>query len=90
MIDGDEIIDGLQNADRVSAIDWGNGKVTFKSLVTNSADIQAAVTNELRRRAYPDWRELADAIYWQQNGDVNPMKAYLAKVKAVKEKFPKF
>jgi hypothetical protein len=44
---------------------------------------------ELRRREYPPLSELADAIYWQENGDKEPMKAYIKKCTAVKDKYPK-
>jgi hypothetical protein len=42
-----------------------------------------------RSHAYPSLTELADAIYWQAQGDNTKMEAYLAKVQAVKEAFPK-
>jgi hypothetical protein len=42
-----------------------------------------------RRREYPSWNELADAVYWQQQGDSTKMDEYVAKVQAVKEKHPK-
>lgn len=42
-----------------------------------------------RAMEYPPMTQLADAIYWQQNGDPSKMEAYLAKVAAVKEKYPK-
>lgn len=45
--------------------------------------------DELRRKAYPPITELADALYWQSQGDQSKMDAYLAKVKAVKDRFPK-
>lgn len=44
---------------------------------------------EVRAKAYPPLRDLADALYWQQNGDPSKMQEYLAKVAAVKEKYPK-
>lgn len=44
---------------------------------------------ERRRREYPPLTQLADALYWQQNGDPSKMEEYLAKVAAVKEKYPK-
>lgn len=44
---------------------------------------------EQRRAAYPPWTELADALYWLNQGNDAPMRAYLAQVKAVKERFPK-
>lgn len=42
-----------------------------------------------RKKEYPDWRDLADAIYWQHKGDLSKMDAYLLKVEAVKLKYPK-
>ena len=44
---------------------------------------------ELRRDAYPPLSDLADALYWQGQGDDTKMKAYLAAVDAVKRQFPK-
>lgn len=42
-----------------------------------------------RQVEYPQLGELADAIYWQSQGDDTKMTAYLAKVEAVKQKYPK-
>ena len=42
-----------------------------------------------REKEYPPLTELADALYHQQNGDDSKMTAYLAKVEAVKQKYPK-
>lgn len=42
-----------------------------------------------RMMAYPPMAMLADAIYWQQQGDNTKMEAYLEAVKNVKEMFPK-
>ena len=44
---------------------------------------------ELRAPEYPPLADLADAIYWQNQGDSSKMDAYLAAVQAVKEKYPK-
>lgn len=38
---------------------------------------------------YPPLAELADALYWQSQGDDSKMTAYLAAVDAVKAKYPK-
>jgi hypothetical protein len=38
---------------------------------------------------YPPLTELADALYWQAQGDESKMTAYLAAVNAVKAKYPK-
>lgn len=50
----------------------------------NSKQYQRNRVNE-----YPPLTELADALYHQQNGDDSKMTAYLAKVDAVKQKYPK-
>lgn len=45
--------------------------------------------SKLRRDAYPPLADLADALYWQSQGDDSKMEAYNAAVAAVKAKFPK-
>ena len=42
-----------------------------------------------RIREYPNLSVLADAIYHQANGNNEPMEAYIAACKAVKDAFPK-
>lgn len=42
-----------------------------------------------RRDAYPPLADLADAIYWQSQGDHSKMERYNAAVEAVKLQFPK-
>jgi hypothetical protein len=42
-----------------------------------------------RRVEYPPLADLADALYWQSQGDESKMTAYLAAVDAVKAKYPK-
>jgi len=42
-----------------------------------------------RRPEYPPLADLADALYWQAQGDESKMTAYLAAVDAVKIKYPK-
>ena len=44
---------------------------------------------ELRAPEYPPLSELADAVYWQAQGDDTKMTTYLAAVDAVKTKYPK-
>lgn len=43
----------------------------------------------LRAPEYPPLTELADAIFWQQQGDESKMAAYVAACEAVKAKYPK-
>jgi hypothetical protein len=42
-----------------------------------------------RQSEYPPLADLADAVYWQAQGDDSKMTAYLAAVQAVKDKYPK-
>ena len=44
---------------------------------------------ELRRREYPPLAELADALYWQAEGDGSFMERYLEKCAMVKVTYPK-
>lgn len=43
----------------------------------------------LRARAYPPLEDLADAIYWQTQGNTLPMTAYIAACAQVKLEYPK-
>jgi len=43
----------------------------------------------LRKNEYPPLEILADALYWQANGDNTKMTAYLTAVAEVKSKYPK-
>lgn len=45
--------------------------------------------SRLRQAMYPPLADLADAIYWQSQGDNSKLNAYNAAVAAVKAKFPK-
>jgi hypothetical protein len=56
-----------------------------------SLEAQYASTEyqRLRQTEYPPIADLADALYWQAQGDETKMTAYLAKVEAVKQKYPK-
>lgn len=49
----------------------------------------SAEYQRLRQPEYPPLSDLADALYWQQQGDDTKMTAYLAAVQAVKDKYPK-
>ena len=42
-----------------------------------------------RRRKYPALADLADALYWSNQGDNTKLDEYYAKVSAVKTKYPK-
>jgi hypothetical protein len=68
-------------------------KPTKDEILAERTRIQAELNSTLYQRKrqpeYPPLGELADAIYWQNNGDDTKMTAYLAKVQAVKDKYPK-
>jgi hypothetical protein len=64
------------------------------------AEVEAEIINQqnlfnnseyqrLRQPEYPPLADLADALYWQTQGDDSKMTAYLAAVEAVKQKYPK-
>ena len=53
------------------------------------AEYNATKYKGLRAEEYPPLADLADAIYWQSQGDNSKMTAYLAAVDAVKQKYPK-
>jgi hypothetical protein len=42
-----------------------------------------------RQPEYPPLADLADALYWQAQGDASKMTAYLAAIQSVKDKYPK-
>ena len=42
-----------------------------------------------RAKSYPPLADLADALFWQANGDSAPMTVYFARVAAVKAAYPK-
>ncbi len=44
---------------------------------------------EQRRYAYPPLADLADALYWQAQGDDSRMDAYMAQITRVKTLIPK-
>lgn len=53
------------------------------------AQWEAAEYQRLRKLEYPSMDILADALFWQQQGDNSKMDAYLAAVQEVKNKYPK-
>lgn len=51
-------------------------------------DAESTVLAE-RAANYPPLADLADALYWQSQGDTSKLEAYLAACDAVKRKYPK-
>lgn len=57
-----------------------------------SIERRTATENEVlaaRKAAYPPLADLADALYWQAQGDNTKMDAYHAAIAAVKAQYPK-
>lgn len=76
-------------------VDWHGqpAPVTEAEIQAELARLQAEYDAKeyARKRApeYPPLTELADAIYWQSEGDNTKMTDYLTKVELVKQKYPK-
>lgn len=52
-------------------------------------DYDAKEYQRQRARAYPPLEDLADAIYWQTQGNTEPMNAYIAACAQVKQQYPR-
>jgi hypothetical protein len=52
-------------------------------------ELQRTQYQRLRAREYPPLSDLADALYWQAQGDNEPMARYVAACEVVKAKYPK-
>lgn len=82
--------------DTYEGIIWKDENIpqpTKEDVESRIRDLQAISDSveyqNLRREEYPPLAELADAIYWQSQGDESKMIIYLAQVAAVKNKYPK-
>ena len=53
------------------------------------AELDATQYQRDRKPEYPDLADLADALYWSNQGDNTKLDEYYAKVSAVKTKYPK-
>lgn len=81
----------------IPSLDWTpefyQKKPTKEEILAEIAkqDKEYAATEyqRLRQPEYPPLSDLADALYWQAQGDNTKMEQYLAAVNAVKEKYPK-
>jgi hypothetical protein len=66
-----------------------NTALVSTELARLKAEYKATEYQRKRQQEYPPLTDLADALYHQQNGDETKMTAYLEKVEAVKQKYPK-
>jgi hypothetical protein len=86
----------LENEDYQSIV-WLKNKPevepTLEQLQTEIARLQADYDSRLyqrqRAQAYPPLEDLADAIYWQTQGNTEPMTAYIAACAQVKLQYPR-
>ncbi len=81
---------------RYEGISWHDQNTTLpteEELLAEVARLQAeydsAEYQRQRINAYPPLSQLADALYWQAQGNTEPMTTYLAACAAVKQQFPK-
>jgi len=81
--------------DSLGAFDAGGNKIELDQALVDAAAAElaaeAAATQYQRDRKpeYPDLADLADALYWSNQGDNTKLDEYYAKVSAVKTKYPK-
>lgn len=91
----DEVVNGVTTTTtpNLQWLDPNVTKPTKQQILAERARMQAEIdaTEYQRKRQpeYPPLGDLADAIYWQNQGDSSKMTAYLAAVEAVKDKYPK-
>jgi hypothetical protein len=79
-----------------SGLKWLDTEQTKPTVEEINAEIERLKEVELaryyqqpRQEEYPPLADLADALYWQSQGDDTKMTAYLAACDAVKAKYPK-
>lgn len=91
----EEVVNGVTTTTTPN-LQWFNPSVTKptkQQILAERARLQAELdaTEYQRKRQpeYPPLGDLADAIYWQNEGDSSKMTVYLAAVEAVKVKYPK-
>jgi hypothetical protein len=100
MLDGPEIIweQEVYNIDDLVAknLTWYSKDIEQPSkeqieteIIRLQTEYQSTEYQRQRKPEYPPLADLADALYWQAQGDQSKMTAYLAAVEAVKQKYPK-
>ena len=79
-----------------AGLNWLDTEQTKPTIEEINAEIERLKVVELakyyqqpRQEEYPPLADLADALYWQSQGDDTKMTAYLAACDAVKAKYPK-
>ena len=79
-----------------SGLNWLDTEQTKPTAEEINAEIERLKAVELakyyqqpRQQEYPPLADLADALYWQSQGDDTKMTTYIAACDAVKQKYPK-
>ena len=81
--------------DGAGAFDAAGNQIELDQALVDAAAAElaaeAAATQYQRDRQpeYPDLADLADALYWSNQGDNTKLDEYYASVSAVKTKYPK-
>lgn len=85
----------IENND-ISKIRWFKNKPFSINIEEIEAEAERLQTVEdsleyqrQRRYEYPPLSDLADALYWQAQGDDSKMNTYLEAVDSIKKKYPK-
>ena len=81
------------DSDRIDywVVDADKKTVTYDKSTADSDDaaLAAVAYKDVRREAYPDIADFADAYYWAQKGDDSKMTSYVAACAKVKADNPK-
>lgn len=86
-IDGDQVYENIQWLSTGHSIP---SKLEVEAEVIRlTTEYQATRYRRQRAPEYPPLADLADALYWQANGDNSKMEDYLSRVESVKNKYPK-
>lgn len=81
--------------DTLGAFDANGNKIELDQALVDAAaaeiqaELDATQYQRDRQPEYPSLADLADALYWSNQGDNTKLDEYYAKVSAVKTKYPK-
>jgi hypothetical protein len=99
MLNHDAIRRAYSNAvnidDEAGAFDADGNKIELDQALVDAAaaeiqaELDATQYQRDRQREYPSLADLADALYWSNQGDNTKLDEYYAACAAVKAKYPK-
>ena len=88
-------LEGPINDQPAGAFDADGNKIELDQALVDAAaaeiqaELDATQYQRDRKPEYPALADLADALYWSNQGDNTKLDEYYAKVSAVKTKYPK-